>query len=58
MRGIEPPPNPSDSLQVPVNWKDKPVWGCPTVAQLHSFSAATREHHGDIQSGCPHPGSS
>lgn len=34
-RGYGPSPNPSDSLQAPVNWEDKPVWGSSTMAQLH-----------------------
>lgn len=35
MRAVGPSPNPSDSLHVPVNWEDKPLWGYPTMAQLH-----------------------
>lgn len=35
VRGVGPSSNPSDFLQTPVNWEDKAVWGCPTMAQLH-----------------------
>lgn len=35
VRGIRHSPNPSNSIQAPVNWEDKPLWGSPTVAQLH-----------------------
>lgn len=35
MKGVGPFPSPSNSLQAPVNWEGEPVWGCPTVPQLH-----------------------